>query len=532
MNLFNLPYQKADPARKDFQYLEDLSTAYWYSETLFAALSIGVFGHLEKGFSDIHALAQAASCRPAPLRRLLKALEAMALVYEHDGQWHNTQAADMHLVPGRETYMGDFLLYRQYMQPRWQSLVQKVSSNPEDIGRFVQNESYEDRNFNYVRATDSLILRKSEEIVHLMAYFHWELPVLDIGGGAGSLARALIRSKIGTHPPSPPADSVLFEIGEVIAAARVLYPGPAYWQYLKPISGDFREHELDPRDTYGLVVLGNFLHAYGHDEALALLSKALKGLRPGGVVLIHDYFPDRQGAFQQKGVLYDLNMMLNTYNGACHECAQVLAWLASAGFGHTEVMDLESDSSIIVASDNSDFKKMPGSESDTHWPRKWINAALKLGFQRAVPVNPPQISVGPWVRRKCEFGCSEYNKNLKCPPHAMSDQQTGELLSSYSRGLIIEGMPPGKRFHDKLLSIEKEAFLAGYHKALVFGAGPCPVCPECPENGVCRRPDLARPSMEACGMDVYKTARAAGIFLEPVVNKGEYVKYIGLLLLE
>jgi predicted metal-binding protein len=83
-----------------------------------------------------------------------------------------------------------------------------------------------------------------------------------------------------------------------------------------------------------------------------------------------------------------------------------------------------------------------------------------------------------------------------------------------------------------LLELEKKAFLAGYHKAFVFGAGHCPVCKKCPENGQCLHPDLARPSMESSGIDVYATAKNAGIRLKPVSDKWGYVKYIGLMLLE
>jgi hypothetical protein len=42
----------------------------------------------------------------------------------------------------------------------------------------------------------------------------------------------------------------------------------------------------------------------------------------------------------------------------------------------------------------------------------------------------------------------------------------------------------------------------------------------------------ARPSMEACGIDVYETSRNAGFRIEPVREKSDYVKYFGLLLME
>ncbi len=35
-----LPFQSADPTRTSFQFLENLATAYWYSESLFAAIEL------------------------------------------------------------------------------------------------------------------------------------------------------------------------------------------------------------------------------------------------------------------------------------------------------------------------------------------------------------------------------------------------------------------------------------------------------------------------------------------------------------
>jgi predicted metal-binding protein len=44
-------------------------------------------------------------------------------------------------------------------------------------------------------------------------------------------------------------------------------------------------------------------------------------------------------------------------------------------------------------------------------------------------------------------------------------------------------------------------------------------------------PDQARPSLEACGVDVFTTAARAGLRLAVAPVPGRYVKYMGLLLL-
>jgi len=45
---------------------------------------------------------------------------------------------------------------------------------------------------------------------------------------------------------------------------------------------DFRFHAFAKGRTFGLIVMSNFLHAYGEKEARRLLEKALCLLKPGG----------------------------------------------------------------------------------------------------------------------------------------------------------------------------------------------------------------------------------------------------------
>jgi predicted metal-binding protein len=85
----------------------------------------------------------------------------------------------------------------------------------------------------------------------------------------------------------------------------------------------------------------------------------------------------------------------------------------------------------------------------------------------------------------------------------------------------------------KLIStLEREAFLEGYYKAFGFSAGPCSLCDQCNVKKTCCHTEQARPSMEACGIDVYRTARTAGYPIEVVRNRSCPENYYCLLLLE
>ncbi|MCP4114490.1 MAG: methyltransferase domain-containing protein [Desulfobacteraceae bacterium] len=504
-------FQNADPAHDDFQYLEDLSTAYWYSQVLFAALELEIFKFLDRGISTLPQLAAAMDCRESGLLRLLRAMDRMALVCRDGEYWYNAQVSSLFLVPDREGYMGDFFLYRQYMAPNWATLFDKVSRRER---RAAEEPDYKERNRRYVKSMDTLVKQKAPGIADLVAKEAVTGPVLDVGGGAGSLARAILTR-------CPATEAVLFDLEEVIDAAREIYPDKTAWERITPMSGDFRSHDFDQR--FGLIVMSNFLHAYGPDEAKELLQRAVSLLAPDGLLVIHDYFPDRSGRSPQKGALYDITMMLNTFNGACHEAATIGAWLGAMGVAPVETIDLATDTSVMVARGSGTLNSCREDLCDT---------ALTLGFDRAVPLSPDRVVTAPWVRMKCRFGCAGFGNNLQCPPRTVDHEETRAMLDAYTTAILVQGAPPGKEFHQRLLDLEKTAFLAGFHKAFVFGAGPCPVCPACPDTGICRHPDRARPAMEASGIDVYTTARNAGFSLTPVQEKHNYVKYIGLLVLE
>jgi len=157
--------------------------------------------------------------------------------------------------------------------------------------------------------------------------------------------------------------------------------------------------------------------------------------------------------------------------------------------------------------------------------------ALELGAVGAKFVEPKNVITATWVRLKCQYGCSEYGQRLTCPPYSPTPDATRRMIDEYHHILLVHC----KAWTDvrKLVAeLEREAFYAGYYKAFGMGAGPCYLCERCSLEKGCRHPDVARPSMEACGIDVYATARLAGFPIEVVPPEGGEENYYGLLLIE
>ena len=186
--------------------------------------------------------------------------------------------------------------------------------------------------------------------------------------------------------------------------------------------------------------------------------------------------------------------------------------------------------------------------------------ALESGASELQQIPSGIVKTAAWVRFKCRYGCKAYGKHISCPPYAPTPEETEKVLRDYEHAALIEfvGLPKETAVdpkhlhhyiwdlslvvHNTIYKLERHAFLSGYYKTFGFGAYPCALCKTClPEEGdidfhtvkrLCRHQDIMRPAMEASGIDVYATVRAAGFELEVMTTFDETIKTFGLLLLD
>jgi predicted metal-binding protein/ubiquinone/menaquinone biosynthesis C-methylase UbiE len=514
-------YLHADVASENFQILEDLATGSWYSEVLFAALELGIFEALSENPRSFEDLSVELDYDSGSLIRFLEVLSSLGLIVVRNGNCENGPLAAKFLVRGSEWYAGHFLDYRKFLAPGWKRLPARIrlgvsaNNRPETEAP----EAYQERVFAYVRAMDFQARIKAESVLQNLPLLTKSRPrnLLDIGGGAGAWCRALLGKW-------PEARALLLDLPETLVAAKKLYPETSSWERIETIAGNGLTLSVGSQ-RFDLVILSNILHAYGRAEAAQLLRQAAEVVAPGGQILIHDYLADGHRSSPLKGRLYDLHMLLNTYNGRIYSLQELQEMLAAAGIENSRLFHLETDTSILLASKDGSSLHMAlddGAMAEAH--------AKAVGFTFVRVIEASEIVTESWVRIKCEQGCALYGRSLNCPPHSLSLEKMREVLSAYTHALLVQATPPAESFHERLLALERFTFLNGHPEALAFGAGPCPICPTCTTDGKCRYPDRARPSLEACCVDVYETARRAGLSLEPLRHRMGYVKYVGLVL--
>ncbi len=161
---------------------------------------------------------------------------------------------------------------------------------------------------------------------------------------------------------------------------------------------------------------------------------------------------------------------------------------------------------------------------------------LERGVDGAKVIDPRFIVTAEWVRMKCQFGCTGFGLSHCCPPHTPTPDQTRKVLDVYQKAILLHRRllkgEKTKPFNEILVTFETKIFLDGYYKAWGMGSGPCRLCKECDLTLSCKHGFEARPSMEACGIDVFKTARDNGFPIEVVKTQEEERNVFGLILVE
>jgi predicted metal-binding protein len=170
----------------------------------------------------------------------------------------------------------------------------------------------------------------------------------------------------------------------------------------------------------------------------------------------------------------------------------------------------------------------------------WIARTAGLGAEARL-IDPAVVTTAEWVRMKCLYGCPDSGTSFACPPASPTPAETRRLLDEFAAALLLrvavslgsDAAEQSRRLSRIALTLERELFLTGFHKALaIIAGGFCKPCDTraCLTAGHCLYPDHARPSITASGIDVFATAAAAGWPLQVVRDDADPYRLFALVL--
>lgn len=503
------------PSDNSYSTFCALTGGYRMFRVMSEAIDSGIIDRLDEGDCTMAELTAATTLRSEEGGRFIELLVNVGLIEQHDGRLYLSRFSRTFLGRTSPSSQRHVIEFEPTLMENWGKLGEVLHEGQGTLIREQPEDDCRARLRLFQQAMTEAAIVRSQELWDALTDLPERGTIIDIGAGDGTY----LREFLARHPMWR---GIACDLPDVCAQAA---SGPLSHNLSFCPCNILERQELATlvaghRAAVDLLLFSNLCHCYSPDENRALLTQAGEMLTGDGLLVVHDFYRDANSF----GALYDLHMLVNTYNGRSYTTAETAALLEEAGFPHLLIVELPSDSLALVAT-----RTAPYQSASSLFTLK--NHALSHGFFAAVELDPARIRSEAWVRAKCAYGCSQYGKRWSCPPHAMDQAGFEELLGCYSRALLVAGQPPLKDFQEKLLGLEREAFLSGFKKALVFSGGPCCWCEEC-DGTACRFPEKRRPSLESCGCDVFALAERCGIPVAPLRNSDDFVQYVGLLLVD
>ena len=321
--------------------MEDL-TGTWRSRTLATAVDLGVFGHIAAGKRNAVKIAEAAEASLRGMTSLLDALTAMSYLRKAGNRYSLQSVSAAFLVPGRPAYVGAMAHALSLTWDNWKKLTESVES-----GRPVEavNIAEKGKEFfpklvaslfpgNFAASTAAVSRFSIKERRKIRG-------ILDVAAGSGAwslaFARAIPEARV-TTVDFPEMTPIMRQFAQKIGAA-------ARYDHLE---GNLRQVDFG-RDTYDLVILGHIIHSEGETRGKELLAKSYAALRPGGKLLIAEYSPNDARTGPAMPMLFGLNMLLQTEEGAVFTVRELRDWLKAAGFRNVGTLPVPPPSTVILA---------------------------------------------------------------------------------------------------------------------------------------------------------------------------------------
>jgi 3-hydroxy-5-methyl-1-naphthoate 3-O-methyltransferase len=321
--------------------MEDLTGA-WRARSLVAGVELNVFSHIAAGKRTVKEIAEAAGASPRGMSSLLDALTAIGYLRKTGSRYGLQPVSAALLLPGGKDYVGAIAYALSLTWDNWKNLTEAVRSGrpAETVNLAEKGKEFFPKLVgsifpgNYAASTVAVsqFSERERRKIH---------KILDVAAGSGAwslaFAKAIPQARV-TSADFPEMTPIAREFAEKFGVAN-------RYDYLE---GDLRQADFG-RDAYDLVILGHIIHSEGEKHGKELLRKSYMALRPGGKLLIGEYVPNDSRTGPAMPMLFGLNMLLQTEEGAVFTLREYRAWLKAAGFGKVTTVPVPPPSTVILA---------------------------------------------------------------------------------------------------------------------------------------------------------------------------------------
>lgn len=333
---------KPPPAAPVWSVIEGLGSYY----ILLAAIELDVFDTLEStGPVGVEVLSKKLEVSQPHLQSLLDSLVALGLLDQFVNIYELNDTAKRYLTSDGPASMANLIPVAPGPHNNWSSLAETIrNGNPstpiddDPVSFYVP----------LVEGTFTTMFRAATRSDLKIRYSSLTDPhVLDIGAGGAPWAIAILKA-------CPGATAVINDFSEVLKVAKRKTEEHEVIERCEFRPGDFHELKFET-DAYDLVVLGHVCRTEGEDGARSLIERAFASLKPGGRLLLADYFIDIERKFNPHGVLMGMTMMTSTTKGFPITNEHATLWLREAGFDSVRLIEPIGFQFLYVATKPSDY---------------------------------------------------------------------------------------------------------------------------------------------------------------------------------
>ncbi len=294
------------------------------SKALFAALELDLFTHLAQGGRRVDELVERTGVAENRLRTLLHALAALGLVVREDDAYANAPASARYLVRGDGEQFGEYfrLQIGRQIYPALAHLDAGMAGNSGafDTLAGLMADADEARTFTDAQHAGSLAAAR---VLAARRDRAGARSLLDVGGGSGAFSIALCAA-------NPRLRATVLDLPAVLAVAERERVTAGLTDRITLLPGDATA--TDWPGGQDVVLMSYLLSALDDEQIDLVLARAAATLDPGGLLVVHDFALDDDGAGPQFAALWFLQYLAYNPGSVSFSAADLGRRLALHGF--------------------------------------------------------------------------------------------------------------------------------------------------------------------------------------------------------
>jgi len=302
-----------------------------------------VFDVLDNGPKTVEEVEDATGASARGLTALMNALVGLNLLTKDvQGHYALTPESAAFLVSTKPGFQGGIILHcSQHLIPKWLRLDEIVAT-----GKPVEPVNQHRLGGDFFSKFVADIFPRSYGSAQTLASAldlngaGKTISVLDLAAGSGVWGIALAQK-------SPFVRVTAVDWPEVIAVTRKTVARFGLMKRFQFVPGDLLAADFG--SNHAVVTVGHILHSEGERRSRTLLQRAFEALAPGGTIAVAEILVNDERTEPLGGLLFAVNMLVNTDNGDTYSYREISSWLREAGFVNSRTLDAPGPSPLILA---------------------------------------------------------------------------------------------------------------------------------------------------------------------------------------